>query len=196
MAAAVFWVLAAGHRRQRLPPRAAAGCRRQHKKAAWPPEKRPRSGENCCGSNRKVPPKAAKGFNFVSAKPPLRRAESRFAEPRCSLQRERIYSFRLYEKNQKYPRGLRTSGLRGRFKALSKKILAKLSSGTSRNRFFAQNGGEKALNRCDVPALQREDLERRLKEQLYSFVDSRLWLGKKGRRAKKNSLFNLCKADQ
>ena len=28
-------------------------------------------------------------------------------------ERERIYSFRLYEKNQKYPRGLRTSGLRG-----------------------------------------------------------------------------------
>ena len=57
------------------------------------------------------------GFNFVSAKPPLRRAESRFAEPRCSLQRERVYSFRLYEKNGEYPRGLRTSGLRGRFKS-------------------------------------------------------------------------------
>ena len=67
--------------------------------------------------------KVAKGFNFVSAKPPLRRAESRFAEPRCSLQRERVYSFRLYEKNQKYPRGLRTSGLRGRFKVLSEILL-------------------------------------------------------------------------
>ena len=30
------------------------------------------------------------------------------------------------------------------------------------------------LNRCDVPALQRKELEQRLKEQLYSFVDSRL----------------------
>ena len=39
------------------------------------------------------------------------------------------------------------------------------SGGTSRNRFFAQNGGEKALNRCDVPALQRKELERRLKEK-------------------------------
>ncbi len=39
---------------------------------------------------------------------------------------KRFYSFRLYEKNQKYPRGLRTSGLRGGFKALSKKILADL----------------------------------------------------------------------
>ena len=83
-------------------------------------------------------------------------------------ERERFYSFRLYEKNQKYPRGLRTSGLRGRFKALPEKILAKFSDGTSRNRFFAQTGGEKALNRCDVPALQRKDLERTSKEWLCS----------------------------
>ena len=34
------------------------------------------------------------------------------------------------------------------------------SGGTCRNRFFAQDGGEKALNRCDAPALQRKDLER------------------------------------
>ena len=51
------------------------------------------------------------------------------------------------------------------------------SDGRSRNRFFAQNGGEKALNRCDAPVLQRKDLERRLKEQPYSFANSRLWLG-------------------
>ena len=30
------------------------------------------------------------------------------------------------------------------------------------------------LNRCETPALQRKDLEQRLKEQLYSLVDSRL----------------------
>ncbi|MGI6196732.1 MAG: hypothetical protein ACOYIO_06600 [Eubacteriales bacterium] len=30
------------------------------------------------------------------------------------------------------------------------------------------------LNRCEVQALQRKDLEQRLKEQLYSLVDSRL----------------------
>ena len=41
-------------------------------------------------------------------------------------ERVRFYSFRLYEKNGEYPRGLRTSGLRGGFKALSKKILAEL----------------------------------------------------------------------
>ena len=56
------------------------------------------------------------------------------------------------------------SVLRPRFKALSKKLLAELSDGTSRNRFFAQDGGEKALNRCEVRALQRKDLERTTKE--------------------------------
>ena len=30
------------------------------------------------------------------------------------------------------------------------------------------------LNRCEIPALQRKNLEQRLKEQLYSLVDSRL----------------------
>ena len=66
---------------------------------------------------------------------------------------------------KKHTRGLRTSGLRGRFKALPKKILAEFSGGSCRNRLFAQDGGEKALNRCDAPALQRKELERRLKEQ-------------------------------
>ena len=83
----------------------------------------------------------------------------------ASCERNVFRTFRVYEKYQKYPRGLRTSGLRGRFKALSKKISAKLSGGTCRNRFFAQNGGEKALNRCDAPALQRKDFERTSKEQ-------------------------------
>ena len=46
--------------------------------------------------------------------------------------------------------------------------IGKASDGTSRNRFFAQNGGEKALNRCDARALQRKDLEWRLKERPYS----------------------------
>ena len=38
--------------------------------------------------------------------------------------------------------------------------IGKASDGTSRNRFFAQNGGEKALNQCEAPALQRKELER------------------------------------
>ena len=72
-----------------------------------------------------------------------------------------------------------------RFKALSKEISAKFSDGTSRNRFFAQNGGEKALNRCEVPVLLRKDLERTEKEKPHSFANSRLWLGANGRRRAK-----------
>ena len=93
-------------------------------------------------------------------------ADSRFAEPRISLQRRTDCHFLHRAKSNQKARGTPSCDLR--FKALSKKILAEFSDGTSRNRFFAQNGGEKALNRCDVPALQRKDLERRLKERPYS----------------------------
>ena len=79
------------------------------------------------------------------------------------------------------PKGCDPLDSRGRFKALSKKILAEFSDGTSRNRFFAQNGGEKALNRCEVRVLQRKDLERTAKEWPCSLVDSRLWLGANGK---------------
>ena len=81
---------------------------------------------------------------------------------------KRFYSFRLYEKNQKYPRGLRTSGLRGAIQSSVGNTFREVSGGTCRNRLFARNGGEKALNRCEVRALQRKELERRLKEQPYS----------------------------
>ena len=81
------------------------------------------------------------------------------------------------------------SVLRPRFKALSEKILAEFSGNTSRTRLFAQNGGEKALNRCEVPVLQRKELERRLKEQPCSLVDSRLWLGGNGRWRAEKSCF-------
>ena len=80
---------------------------------------------------------------------------------------KRFYSFRLYEKNQKYPKGLRPSGLRGAIQSSVGNTFREVSGGTCRNRLFARNGGEKALNRCEVRALQREDLERRLKEQPY-----------------------------
>ena len=51
--------------------------------------------------------RAEKGFNFVSAKPPLRRAESRFGKPRCSLQRERVVTFCVVQKVTKKHAGLR-----------------------------------------------------------------------------------------
>ena len=41
------------------------------------------------------------------------------------------------------------------------------------------------LNRCDAPALQRKNLEQRLKEQLYSLVDSRLRVVEMGSRGQK-----------
>ena len=63
-----------------------------------------------------------KGFNCCGAKLRLRWADSRFAKPRSFPERERVYSFRVYEKNQKYTRGLRTSGLRGRFKSPVDKV--------------------------------------------------------------------------
>ena len=65
---------------------------------------------------------------------------------------------------QKHAEGCDPLDSRGRFKALPEKILAELSDGTSRNRFFAQDGGEKALNRCEVRVLQRKELERTEKE--------------------------------
>ena len=112
---------------------------------------------------------AAKGFKFVNAKPPLRRAESRFAKPRNSRQGKRIGTFCGVQKvPQKHAEGCDPLDSRGRFKALSKKILAKFSNGTSRNRLFAQDSGEKALNRCEVQALQRKELKRTSKEQPYS----------------------------
>ena len=58
--------------------------------------------------------KAAKGFNFVSAKPALRRAESRFGKPRSSLQGNVFWYFlRRAKSTAKTRRGLRPSGLPG-----------------------------------------------------------------------------------
>ena len=93
---------------------------------------------------------------------------------RFSAKRTACYFLHCAKSNIK---STRDSVLRHRFKALPEKILAELSGNTSRTRFFAQNGGEKALNRCEVLALQRKDLERTAKEQPRSLMDSRLWLG-------------------
>ena len=103
-------------------------------------------------ATRIVPPRAAKGFNWACAKLPAMCAVSRFAKPRSflkkvlivavrschcgvlirglrnlgtSCERNVFRTFRVYEKYQKYTRGLRTSGLRGRFKALSEETSQK-----------------------------------------------------------------------
>ena len=53
-----------------------------------------------CADSRFAEPRISfwEGFNFVSAKPPLRRAESRFGKPRSSLRRERIVTFCVVQK--------------------------------------------------------------------------------------------------
>ena len=67
---------------------------------------------------------AAKGFNFVCAKPPLRCADSRFAKPRCSLRgRTGCHFLRCAKSNQK-AHGAKPCD--PRFKALPKVSLQKL----------------------------------------------------------------------
>mgnify|MGYP006883270806 CR=1 FL=1 len=123
-----------------------------------------------CADSRFAKPRISlwEGFNFVCAKPPLRRAESRFAEPRSSLRGSTILFFSLVRKEPKVPQRFANLWTPGTIQSSAGSNFAKISGGFCRNRFCPQNGGEKALNRCDVPVLQRKDLERRLKEQPYS----------------------------
>ena len=98
-----------------VPSRQGRTFHRKVTKAAVPPEKaakpqeKSRSDKSCCGSNRKCrrgrrkSREAAKGFNFVRAKPPLRRAESRFAEPRSFPVRETVLFFSLVRKERGVP---------------------------------------------------------------------------------------------
>ena len=145
---------------QKMPPRAAAGCRRQHKKAACRRECRRRAAKDLIGlvrscsfgalirglQNLESPFK--KGFNFVCAKLLFGCAESRFVEPRSSLRGSTDWYFlRRAKSTAKTRRGLRPSGLPGTIQSSVGNNLREASDGTSRNRFFAQNGGEKALNR-------------------------------------------------
>ena len=115
-----------------------------------------------------LPPSLWEVFNFVRAKPPLRRAASRFGKPRISLQGRTDLFFSLVRKEPKVPQRFANLWTPGTIQSSVGNNLREASDGTSRNRFFAQNGGEKALNRCDARALQRKDLEWRLKERPYS----------------------------
>ena len=121
-----------------------------------------------------MPPRAAKGFNFVSAKLwfcALIRGSQNLGAP---CEGVRLVTFCIVQKVTKKHTGLRPATS---IQSSVGNDFGEASGGTSQNRFFAQNGGEKALNRCEIPVLQRKDLGRRLKEQPYSFADSRLWLG-------------------
>ena len=96
-----------------------------------------------------------KGFNCCGAEMSLRCAESRFAEPRCSLQRERVVTFCVVQKVTKKHTG------RSPATSIQSSVgseFAKFSGGTCRNRFCLQNAGVKALNRCErVTVVQTQD---------------------------------------
>ena len=61
----------------------------------------------------------------------------------------------------------------GRYVIVVKRTGIHQVTGNAENSSFPGIAGND-LNRCEVQALQHKDLEQRLKEQLYSFVDSRL----------------------
>ena len=130
----------------------------------------------CCPSRDKLSAKrkVSKGFSFVRAKLPFG-ALIRGLQNLDVLCKGTDCHFLHRAKSNQKARGTPSCDLDS--KLYRRKILAKISDGTSRNQRFAQDDGEKALNRCEVRVLQREDLERRLKEQPCSLVDSRLWLG-------------------
>ena len=109
-----------------------------------------------------------KGFNCCGAKLRLRCADARFAKPRSFLRKERFSYFSRVRKVPKVHQRFANLWTPGTIQSSVVEDFSRASGGTCRNRFFAQNGGEKALNRCEVQALLREDLERRLKERPYS----------------------------
>ena len=76
-------IVAAGNK---IPPQA-------ERKAARTCKKLPVASFCASETAERMPLGAAEGFNWACAKPPLQRAESRFAEPRFSLRRERIVTF-------------------------------------------------------------------------------------------------------
>ena len=119
-------------------------------------------------SRRKKCRKAAKGFNFVSAWSLFGCADSRFGKPRTSRKGNGFILFASCKKNQKARQRLASLWTPGTIQSSAGNTVGEDSDGTSRNRFFAQNAGVKALNRCEVRVLQRKELERRLKEKPYS----------------------------
>ncbi len=83
--------------------------------------------------------------------------DSRFAEPRFSRQGIRLVTFCVVQKVTKKHAGLRPATS---IQSSVGKSFRDTSDGTCRTRFFAQNGGEKALNRCErVTVLLTQDCE-------------------------------------
>ena len=87
--------------------------------------------------------------------------------------------FALCKKNQKAHQrfaNLWTPGtiqIAGRYGVFAKVTVVHQVTGYAENCIFPGIAGND-LNRCEIRALQHKELEQRLKEQLYSLVDSRL----------------------
>ena len=94
-----------------------------------------------------------KGFNCCGAKPPLRRAKSKFAKPRNFLRKRRFSCFSLVRKEPKVHQRFANLWTPGTIQSSAGSEFAKFSGGFCRNRFCLQTAGEKALNRCERVAV-------------------------------------------
>ena len=115
------------------------------------------------------------GFNFVSEKLLFGCTDSRFAEPRCSLQRERIVTFCVVQKVTKKHAGLRPATsiqIAGRYVIFSEMTGVHQVPGNAENSSFPGIAGND-LNRCDAPALQHK-IRAEIKRTAVFFANSRL----------------------
>ena len=118
------------------------------------------------------------GFNCCGAKLRLRCAESRFAKPRCSLQRERFSCFSLVRKEPKVHQrfaNLWTPGtiqIAGRQGVFAKTTGVHQVTGFAKTASFPGIAGND-LNRCDAPALQHK-IRAKSKRTAVFFANSRL----------------------
>ena len=86
---------------------------------------------------------AAKGFNWIVRSGCFGALIRGLENLETSCERNVFRAFRLYEKNQKYTRGLRTSGLRGRFKALPEVILQKFPTARAETGFVCKTAAKR-----------------------------------------------------
>ena len=179
---------AAGCRRQQKGGIAAGKMPRSGRIVAQQQEKCAKGGERSTRSvpsRQGHCHKAAKGFKFVCAQLLFLCAASRFAKPRRSLKKVLIVAvrkchcgglnrgwqnlgasqkgngfilFALCKKNQKAHQRFANLWTPGTIQSSAGSEFAIISGGSCRNRFCPQNGGEKALNRCErVTVVQTQD---------------------------------------
>ena len=90
---------------------------------------------------------------------------------------ERIYSFRLYEKNQKYPKGLRPSGLPGTIQSSVGEDFSKNFRRHEPNPVFRTKRRRKGFESVRRSGVTARGFRAEIKRTALFFADSRLWLG-------------------